>query len=255
MAGGRQMPDFRAVHDRAEPLHDALGEIGRQPARKQQRRNAKRGRRDRDILLGERRREIEGKLVGALDHAQARAGRQRILRTGPVPERHELVDRLEHRSIPDVLGNLIRDLCEARVKPPVRIALAQQRRQHRLDQRQAAQAMRERRTGCDLERNRAAVGMADEMDRSLRVVERAAEGPDFFRERQRQIQRASIGAIARDIGGEEPMAAPEFIGERLPLAARAERAMQRHDASLVALLAALCARNLNHIRHRKIPDL
>ena len=120
--------------------------IGRQPARKQQRRNAKRGRRGRDIFLGERRREIERKLVGALDHAQARAFRQRILRTGAVPERHELVDRLEHRSIPDVLGNVARDLREARVQPAVRVALAQQRRQHRLDQRQAAHPVRERRT-------------------------------------------------------------------------------------------------------------
>jgi hypothetical protein len=34
--------------------------------------------------------------------------------------------------------------------------------------------MRERRTGCDLERNGAAVGMADEMDWAIRVVERAA---------------------------------------------------------------------------------
>ena len=100
--------------------------------------------------------------------------------------------------------------------------------------------------GRDLERNRAAIGMADEMDRPLRVVERAADRPDFFRERQRQVQRASIGAIARDIGGEKPMAAPEFIGERLPLAARAERAMQRHDAAL----SRVCARDLNHIGHR-----
>jgi hypothetical protein len=112
-----------------------------------------------------------------------RTRRQRILRTGAVPEHHELVDRFQHRSIPDVLGDFIRDLREAGVKPAVRIALAQQRRQHRLDQRQAAQAMRERGRGRDLERNRAAVGMADEMDRALRVVERAADGPDFFRKR------------------------------------------------------------------------
>ena len=57
------MTELGAVHDRAEPLHDALGEIGRQPSRKQQRRNAKRGRRGSDILFGERRREIVGKLV------------------------------------------------------------------------------------------------------------------------------------------------------------------------------------------------
>jgi hypothetical protein len=69
------MPDVGAVDDLAKPLHDALGDVGRQPARKQQRRNAKRGCRGRDIFLGERRREIEGKLVGALDHAQARAFR------------------------------------------------------------------------------------------------------------------------------------------------------------------------------------
>jgi hypothetical protein len=50
------------------------------------------------------------------------------------------------------------------------------------------------------------------------------------------------------------MAVSEFIGERLPLAARAERAMQRHDASFFAFLVALRARDLNHIRHRKIPD-
>ena len=91
--------------------------------------------------------------------------------------------------------------------------------------------------GRDPERNRAAIGMADQMDRPLRVVERAADRPDFFRERQRQVQRAAIGAIARNIGSEKPMAAPEFIGERLPLAARAERAMQRHDASLVGALS------------------
>ena len=79
---------------------------------------------------------------------------------------------------------------ETRVQPPVRIALAQQRRQHRLDQRQAAQAMRERRSGRDLERNRAAIGMADEMDRSLRVVERAADGIGF-------LPRASAAGPAR----------------------------------------------------------
>jgi hypothetical protein len=91
--------------------------------------------------------------------------------------------------------------------------------------------------------------MADQMDRALRVVERAADRADFFRDRQRQVQRASIGAVARNIGSEKPMASPEFIGERLLLAARTERAMQRHDAGLVGVLVALRARNLNHIGH------
>jgi hypothetical protein len=92
--------------------------------------------------------------------------------------------------------------------------------------------------------------MADEMDRSLRVVERTAQGSNFFRERHGQIQRASIAAIARDVRGEERMVAPEFVAKRLPLAARAERAMQGHDAGLAVFLAARCARDLKHIRHR-----
>ena len=42
----------------------------------------------------------------------------------------------------------------------------QQRRQHRLDQRQAANACCVRRVGRDLERDGAAIGMADQMDRA-----------------------------------------------------------------------------------------
>ncbi len=102
-APGGQLPDFSAVpRCGAELLHDALGEI-RATACPKNSRGGTRSEAAAIVTFTSANAAVKSKasLWGAFDHAQARGGWQRILRTGPVPERHELVDRLEHRSIPE----------------------------------------------------------------------------------------------------------------------------------------------------------
>jgi hypothetical protein len=67
------------------------------------------------------------------------------------------------------------------MQPPVRDALAQQRLQDPLDQCQAANAACVCAGGGHLEGDSAAIGVADEMDRSGHLRDLIAQQGDFFR--------------------------------------------------------------------------
>ena len=71
-----------------------------------------------------------------------------------------------------------------------------------------------RRIGRDLERDGAAIGMPDQMDRPIGLIERRAQTFDFLRQRQRQVERAGLTAIADQIRRDQlcagPSSAPSF---------------------------------------------
>src|ERR1700729_1431080 len=83
----------------------------------------------------------------------------------------------------------MRQLREQIIEASVRRAFLEQRRKHRLNQCQATHAAGESRGRCDLEGDRAAIGMADQMERPFGASNGSAELFNFLRERQRRVRR------------------------------------------------------------------
>src|SRR6516164_3148038 len=89
----------------------------------------------------------------------------------------------------------------------------------------------------DLERDRAAIGVADKVDRSGRFSKAVGQGLDLFRQSCWHLKRPRIVAIAGDVGSQNPMALTESFGEMCPLPARTERAVQGDYGACHALRA------------------
>ena len=242
------MPCFGASDDRGKPRHGALSEIGRQPARKEQRRYTQRGRRRRDIFLAENRPEIEGNLFRMFQHAEARASGDGFRRPRSVPEFGEFGDGLQEQPAPQVLVDGLRELREAIVQPPIGRIVAKQRRQDRLDQREAADAICERRIGGDLEGDGATVGVTDQVDRPRCFGQAVAQPADFLCQAVGPVPIAMLAAIAGNVGGNDPVVAAELFGEPGPLPARAERAVQGDHAARRAFFG-----RVKPIVHRIVP--
>ena len=157
----------------ASRADNALGEVRRQAARKQQRRHATRpAAAVATFSSAKRRGEIEGQLVGMLDHAQPRRPATAV-QAGRIRSRtRELVDRLQHRPF----QRSAETSC-ARSRETDRAAAGPLRsRRSSVGSTGSISvrlriAMRVGRGGRDLERDGAAIGMADQMDAAAGLVE------------------------------------------------------------------------------------
>jgi hypothetical protein len=119
------------------------------------------------------------------------------------------------------------------MQSPVCGIFPEQGRQDRLDQRKATHPIGKRRIRRDLECDRAAIGMTDEMKRSFRRAQGFAEMGDFIRERRRQDRRSERAAIAGNIGRDHLIMGSKRLSQFSPLTARTERAMQGYDTALL----------------------
>ena len=188
--------------------------------------------------LPERRLEIERHLGEARAERRAFGRRQHRPGSRPAP----VVDEARHAALRVAVDqgarHARRDRRDFREGGGVEgLVLAQQVERDRLDQREAAQpaAVAQR----DVQRNRAAVGMADQVDRAARTPQQREDDLSLFREAECATAPRSAAAAAVEVGRQDVVAAGQLSGERAPLRARRRGAVQQDDRLAGSLLQEL----------------